>query len=332
MHVYVQKSTSTTWPRSPASVSGLSPGVLNQSWLSVKSGAVPRSGSDGVLTPGIATSRSAAVDTGFGRGLLLRGDEAGRRAQRRQSLLDGARVLERARRIDEDRRQARVLGEVLLEADVDVEDHQDPGREQHDAEGAVDRVAASDAADPVDHRASGERVHEQHRGQPDRVGDRDEHHAGVGAARGADRRHRGQDRAGARRAHEPERGADAEPRPEAGTAALRAEAAEPRQRRLDAGRQVGDQQRDAEHDQDHDRQRPRGAAREADALDQLREQHDRDRERDAEPDHDPDRTAAATGGARRQQRRHDRQDARRDRGPRAGDQGKQHQQEHLRPR
>ncbi len=43
MHVYVQKSTSTTRPRSPASESGLSPGVLNQSSVSVNSGAWPRS-------------------------------------------------------------------------------------------------------------------------------------------------------------------------------------------------------------------------------------------------------------------------------------------------
>ena len=55
MHVYVQKSTSTTWPRSVASDSGAPPGVLNHCWVSVKSGAAPRSGSDGVLTPGIET-------------------------------------------------------------------------------------------------------------------------------------------------------------------------------------------------------------------------------------------------------------------------------------
>src|ERR1035437_5639894 len=55
MHVEVQKSTSTTCPRSPARVSGAPPGVLNHRWVLVNSGAVPRSGSDGVLTPGIET-------------------------------------------------------------------------------------------------------------------------------------------------------------------------------------------------------------------------------------------------------------------------------------
>src|SRR6266702_2581929 len=43
MHVYVQKSISTTRPRSEASVSGLPAGVLNHRSVSVKSGAVPRS-------------------------------------------------------------------------------------------------------------------------------------------------------------------------------------------------------------------------------------------------------------------------------------------------
>src|SRR3984957_20872798 len=45
MQVYVQKSISTARPRSEASVSGLSPGVLNQSSVSVNSGAAPRAGS-----------------------------------------------------------------------------------------------------------------------------------------------------------------------------------------------------------------------------------------------------------------------------------------------
>src|SRR5437763_14555843 len=43
MHVYVQKSISSTRPRSDASVSGLPPGVLNERSVSVKSGAVPKS-------------------------------------------------------------------------------------------------------------------------------------------------------------------------------------------------------------------------------------------------------------------------------------------------
>src|ERR1700729_1951764 len=61
MHGYVQKSTSTTWPRIPAIVSGRSPGVLNQSWVLVKLGAKPSLGSDGVLTPGIEIPTSLAT-------------------------------------------------------------------------------------------------------------------------------------------------------------------------------------------------------------------------------------------------------------------------------
>ena len=52
MQVYVQKSISTTWPRRPASVSGRSPGVLNQSSVPVNAGASGPSGRFGVVTPG----------------------------------------------------------------------------------------------------------------------------------------------------------------------------------------------------------------------------------------------------------------------------------------
>src|ERR1700709_2483641 len=43
MQLYVQKSIRTTLPRRPFIVSGLSPGALNQSWVSVNSGATPMS-------------------------------------------------------------------------------------------------------------------------------------------------------------------------------------------------------------------------------------------------------------------------------------------------
>src|SRR2546430_1788315 len=43
MHVYVQKSISTTRPCSEASVSGPLPGVLNQRCVRAKPGALPRS-------------------------------------------------------------------------------------------------------------------------------------------------------------------------------------------------------------------------------------------------------------------------------------------------
>ena len=41
MHEYVQKSTSTTFPRKPARDSGWSPGVFSQCAISVNSGAAP---------------------------------------------------------------------------------------------------------------------------------------------------------------------------------------------------------------------------------------------------------------------------------------------------
>ena len=57
MHVYVQKSTRTTLPRRPAIVSGRSLGVLNQSEMPTKFGALPKSSSE--LEP-------AARETAFG--------------------------------------------------------------------------------------------------------------------------------------------------------------------------------------------------------------------------------------------------------------------------
>ena len=44
MHEYVQKSTSTTLPRSDASAAGRPPGGLSQCEMPTKSGALPRTG------------------------------------------------------------------------------------------------------------------------------------------------------------------------------------------------------------------------------------------------------------------------------------------------
>src|SRR5580704_7270045 len=61
MHVYVQKSTSTTRPRSDGSVSGRSPGVLNQSSVSVNSGAENWSGRDRASASRVAWLASRAA-------------------------------------------------------------------------------------------------------------------------------------------------------------------------------------------------------------------------------------------------------------------------------
>ena len=63
MQVYVQKSTSTTCPRRAARVSGRPSGVLNQRSVEVKSGAGPRSGRGGVLTPGMDTPAGGGMGT-----------------------------------------------------------------------------------------------------------------------------------------------------------------------------------------------------------------------------------------------------------------------------
>ena len=59
MHEYVQKSTSTTWPFSPAMVSGWSPGVLSHLVMPAKAGAGPQSASTGL--DGVQSDRAPPV-------------------------------------------------------------------------------------------------------------------------------------------------------------------------------------------------------------------------------------------------------------------------------
>ena len=69
MHVYVQKSISTTRPRSPASFSGRRPGVLNHCWVPWISGAVPSTGS---VDPDFASLPPAAWRAGAAPGCVPR--------------------------------------------------------------------------------------------------------------------------------------------------------------------------------------------------------------------------------------------------------------------
>ena len=218
--------------------------------------------------------------------------ELRRRAQRGETRLDGVGVLKRSRRVDEECRQARVLGERLLEAHVEIRGHDDGRGKQHAAEHVLDHAAAGRALDPVEHSAAAEPVEQQHGTQPDRVSDRHRNHARRRPARGADRGHGGQDRAGARRAHEPERATDGEAGPEARPARPRAEAGQARERRLHAGGEARHEQHDPEAGQHRDGERASGAAGQSDTLDELGQGHDRDRERAGQADDDAERTPA----------------------------------------
>ena len=146
--------------------------------------------------------------------------------------------------------------------------------------------------------------------------------------RRAHRDHGREDRAGARRVDEPERGAHDEARREAVAARARAEARQPGERRLEPGRDAGEQQREAEPGEHDDGERPQRIGPEADAADDLGDADDRHRERHGQPEHDPERTAPAAGAAGRQQGRQDRQHARAERGARAGEQREGEQDEH----
>jgi len=225
--------------------------------------------------------------------------KARRGPQRREPVLDRGRALQRSRRADQKGRQARVPGQRLLEAHVEVGDHHHRRAQQDHAQRPLDQVTADRAAHPVGHGPAAESVEQHHGAESDRKREGHRHDTHRGAAGGADRGHGGQDRACARGADEAQGAPDPDAGPEAAAARPRAEAPQPGERSLDALGQWRHQQDHAEAEQDHDRQRPGGAAGQPDTLDQLGERHDRDRERQRQAEHDPGRATAAaarTGG------------------------------------
>ena len=230
------------------------------------------------------------------------------------------RALDRAGRVDERGRE--VIGQRGLEAHVGVGGDGQRGDDHHHAQRVLERRAAH----PVHQPPPAQHQREQHDRGAERVGDRDRH---ARPRRRADRDHRGEDRA-RRRARRRSRA----PRRRRGRTRSRRrrapgpEASEPRERRLQSGRQPGRQQRDAEREQHDHRERPQRAVAEPDAVDHLGEARDRDRERGGQPDDDRQRPPPPAGRARRQQRRQHGQHARRDRGPGAGHEREQHEQRH----
>jgi hypothetical protein len=101
-----------------------------------------------------------------------------------------------------------VLGDELVEVDVQADRDREP-RDDHDrAEAALDRRAAAGAARAVHQRTTAQRKREQDDCRPGRVGDREDHRAAAG---GTDRDHRREHRAGAGRVDKAERSPDDEP-------------------------------------------------------------------------------------------------------------------------
>jgi hypothetical protein len=143
-----------------------------------------------------------------------------------------------------------VLGDELVEVDVEVGRDRDGGDDHDRAERALQRRAAAGPANALEQAPPAEREREQHERRAERVGERDHDRF---PARCADRDHGGEDRARARRVDEAERAADEHPRPEALAARARAEACEARQRCLDPLAEPRHEQRRAEHEQHDDR-------------------------------------------------------------------------------
>jgi hypothetical protein len=199
-------------PRSAFRLSGSPPGVLNQRWLPVKSGATPSRGSFASATPLVPRGRDR---------------EARRGAQPIQPAGDRVRRLQAAGGIDQRGRQ--VLGDRRLEAHVEVRRHRDAGEDEHERQRALQAGAAPGGAQALHERPPAERQREQHERRPQREGEPDGHRARRSGADGDDR---GQDRPGARRVDEAQRGADEQARGEPVAAPARAQARQARQRRL----------------------------------------------------------------------------------------------------
>ncbi len=235
---------------------------------------------------------------------------------------DAARALERRGQVD----VRDVLRDELVEVDVEVRQDRDRRQDHDRAERALQQRSPPGAAHAVEQPPAAERQREQHERRAERVGDRDRDRP---AARGADRDHRGEDRARARRVDEAERAADEQSREEAVAARARAEARQARERRLDPIGDAGHEQRDAEREQHDDRDVAQRVRAEADAVDDLRDADDRHRERDRQSEHDAERPPSAADAAGRQQRREHGQHARRQGRAGAGEDGEADQDDHL---
>ena len=164
MQVYVQKSMSTTRPFSDASERGRFPGVLNQSSVSMNSGAAPSVGSSvrdreqGRLA-GVGRGRVDGGGRAFARGGSVRRGELGLvTADLVQPAGHGARALKRRREVD----VGDVLGDELIEAHVlvgqdrkrrDDHDRAEHALQQRPAPGgsrALEQPAASEGEGDID--------------------------------------------------------------------------------------------------------------------------------------------------------------------------------------
>ena len=176
-------------------LSGCPPGVLNQRWLPVKSGAAPRRGSFAPATP----SRPVAA--------TAKRDGPRRSSSRLDTACDVSRLCVgltsaagRWSAIADWKRTSRFVAIAT------------PVSDEHDRQRALQAGAAPGGAQALDERPAAEREREQDERRAQREGEAHGHRARRGGADGDDR---GEDRPRARRVDEAQRGADEQARGEA---------------------------------------------------------------------------------------------------------------------
>ena len=188
-----------------------------------------------------------------------------------------------------------MLGDQLVELDVEHRRDHDRRGDHHDPERALHGDGAPRSPQPIKDPSPAECQCQQH--QSGARGVCETHRDGTTAGR-ADRDHGRKYRAGARRVNEAERRADEEARGEAVATSAGAEAREHRQRALEALRDLRHDQRDAEKQQHDNRHVAQQIVAEPDAVDDLGDADDRDREGRRQAEDDADRPPPATGAAR----------------------------------
>ena len=159
MHVYVQKSTSTTRPRNAASVSGVSPGVLSQSWVSVNSGAAPCPAA-AARRRATACARVASPPRAAPSRSLRRPRPVGRRELCLRPVISCSRpvtllrALKRRRQVD----VGNVSGDELVESHVEVRHDRDCREDHHRAQRALEQRPPPALADAVEQSPAAERA------------------------------------------------------------------------------------------------------------------------------------------------------------------------------
>ena len=293
MHEYVQKSTSTTLPRSFCIVSGVE---------LIQCAAARERGRGAVV-------RQLRPAVGAVAGELRLAVELVRARRRFARCASAGSQSSSAREV------CSFVSRLKTSAIAAARDHRaerPAQRERMRAQRRRDALSADRDAEQHDARA--ERVRDRER-------DRAEAEVHACGLRGDVR----EDRAAARHEREPERAAEQE----AAVHVPAAPAAEPRERALDQLAELREEQCRRDDEEQRDRDVSQQVLRQAELVEQVRGEEDRDDERRQHPRDDRERTATAATRASGEDDRQDGQDARRDRRDHARQERDPEQYQHL---